>query len=129
MAFVLPSRFSHMDTLEKKPTERATDYVKRIYDHCWHRSRVYGEHEKVVPPYISTLVVHCLPDYNPYAAVKDLYKDLYLPNGVPNYVKHGEPVRGQWIPTWIQLGDEITIIECIIIMLMLLLHQYIVIMI
>ena len=67
MALELPSRLSHMDTLEKKPTERATDYVRRIYDYCWHRSRVYGEHEKVVPSYISALVVHCLPDYEPYA--------------------------------------------------------------
>ena len=109
MAFELPSRFSPMDTLEKKPTERAADYVTRMYNHCWHRCTIYGEHEKIVPSYISALVIHCLPDYEPYTIFKNSYDDLYLPNGVPNYVKYGDHVTGQWIPTWSQLGEELTV--------------------
>ena len=97
MVIVLPSKYTPIasGSLIKEPNEHPFDYVRKIRFHCSYMSDVENHVTWDLPDRVAALIVHCLPDHEPYLAVKQRFSDIYLPCGTPNYARY-KNVHGQW---------------------------------
>lgn len=94
---MLPSKFSPIasGSLVKEIDEHPYDYVRKIRFHCSYMSDVRGQSQWDLPERVAAMIVHCLPDMEPFLAVKQKFSDIYLPGDIPNYARYKSP-SGQW---------------------------------
>ena len=75
MVIVLPSKYTPIasGSLIKEPNEHPFDYVRKIRFHCSYMSDVENHVTWDLPDRVAALIVHCLPDHEPYLAVKQRF--------------------------------------------------------
>ncbi|KAL2893602.1 putative 6-oxopurine nucleoside phosphorylase [Bienertia sinuspersici] len=88
MMIQMPTKDTPIGTVEKKNYEYPYQCNSKIRFYCSYKSKVLGEKQFAQLEHVSTLIINCLPDHEPYLIMKAKFVDFHLLGGTPNYAKY-----------------------------------------